>query len=782
MLYDKTKIIKHIETIKRSDSDKLKDFFSKNDYFLRINKIMIVAIIFSLFSFYIKEKYIQLKSQFLYLFLNIICYILSSFKNKQLIILSQIILIQGCWMNILFIGEDLINLSKVNPIDSTKYISLTYTVSIIYYSLTLVKKNYVLASLIINFIAAHIIQLRFHNSELFLERCTEEYGLILFLFFVTFYNRDKIAEMEEQILIKENLQRNMANFYNEILDRTINYHLLVYNNKERIFINKSFNYLISQCHSITKKASTSLDYIDYTEKDIDDILDLLMLDSNLSTSFKNILNEVLSQQDDNKEKDKIIFNGKFSFRNLLYFDVHIRKNFYTENFNPIQIEIYDITAYKKAENKIVDEMDKRQKVFGRIIHEFKTPLIAVSTIAKQVKDNINDYNKIDDIKTSVNQIENITSYISFLISDFIQLSKGESQLSIELAHINLEEICCFCINILKSILQLKHKEAFVTPCLIFDQNIKNYFILCDEVRIKQMLLNFLSNAAKFTKHGSIELICTIQYDQAKRIRKPYLKIVINDTGLGMNKEQLEIINKKKYDNIKIDRKINEFGTGLGISITHQIADALNMDMSIISTEGKGTTVQIDYFNIKDKNDSVTIYSPKSSKASSVTLPFIDAEIEDPYLFNNPLLLLNDFEESKMKILIADDSLFVRNPVVNLFVKVLKFKGLYPSYDIVQCNDGFDVIKEVINDQKDKRIKLILSDNEMEFFNGGETLKILKNLYRNRRISQLPYSICFTADTTQINVDSLLALGFNKVIDKEIKTKDVESIIDNLIAN
>jgi len=156
--------------------------------------------------------------------------------------------------------------------------------------------------------------------------------------------------------------------------------------------------------------------------------------------------------------------------------------------------------------------------------------------------------------------------------------------------LDFKELIHFCFQILKSLLFCnKTKNEKINACHFIDPNIDYFIAESDEVRMKQIILNFISNAVKFTREGRIKLKC-------KKIEienQFFIKISVSDTGIGI-KEGEKALLFKDFGIIENDFKIinNKFGTGLGLSISKSIVERLEIKLDYDSEYMKGSKFYI----------------------------------------------------------------------------------------------------------------------------------------------------------------------------------------------
>ena len=238
-------------------------------------------------------------------------------------------------------------------------------------------------------------------------------------------------------------------------------------------------------------------------------------------------------------------------------------------------------------------------------------------------------------------VKAICSYTSFLICDFIHSAQNK-ELEINLKPINFFQILQFCQVVTNALIkssgnenvicQLSYMKNILDPSLNLNSfsPIKEFeemfLVISDEVRLKQLFLNFLSNAVKFTKYGNITI--DIDFNDNKtnhdysvkkcqtenlslKNNKTDIIITITDTGMGLNEEQLEKIRLKKSNELVVNRIINSMGTSLGLSICHGILEKLDYDMEIKSKLNEGTTIKIILKNVIKKRNEFSINEESS---------------------------------------------------------------------------------------------------------------------------------------------------------------------------
>jgi signal transduction histidine kinase/CheY-like chemotaxis protein/HPt (histidine-containing phosphotransfer) domain-containing protein len=240
--------------------------------------------------------------------------------------------------------------------------------------------------------------------------------------------------------------------------------------------------------------------------------------------------------------------------------------------------IYGILVKQQAE---VAAANRAKSAFlASMSHEIRTPMNAIIGMAelllrREIPQEAR--NDVQDIKQAGNNLLSI-------INDILDFSKIEAgKLEIIPSEYLFVSLLNDTVNIVR--MRLAHKPIrFYTN---IDSNIPNSLI-GDEVRLRQIMLNLLSNAAKYTEKGHISLTVVVE---KLDVEKVWLKITVSDTGKGMKSEDV----KKLFgDFVQVDTKKNRGieGTGLGLAITKKLCEAMGGDISVESEYGKGSVFTV----------------------------------------------------------------------------------------------------------------------------------------------------------------------------------------------
>jgi CheY-like chemotaxis protein/anti-sigma regulatory factor (Ser/Thr protein kinase) len=223
--------------------------------------------------------------------------------------------------------------------------------------------------------------------------------------------------------------------------------------------------------------------------------------------------------------------------------------------------------------------ESKSSFLASMSHEIRTPMNAITgmteLLLRRGRSELSDEarNEVHDIKQAGNNLLSI-------INDILDFSKIEAG---KLEIIPVEYLFASLINDTVNIIRMKLEGKPIRFYTNIDSSIPNT-LTGDEVRLRQIILNLLSNAAKYTEKGCISLTITMEEQDTEQVR---LKITVTDTGKGMKPEDME----KLFGNfVQVDTKKNKGieGTGLGLAITKKLCEAMGGEISVESEYGKGS--------------------------------------------------------------------------------------------------------------------------------------------------------------------------------------------------
>jgi nitrogen-specific signal transduction histidine kinase/CheY-like chemotaxis protein len=242
----------------------------------------------------------------------------------------------------------------------------------------------------------------------------------------------------------------------------------------------------------------------------------------------------------------------------------------------------DINDHKLLETKLKEAMESKSQFLSRMSHEIRTPLIGISGMVSFLQDTVLNEEQLD----YTNTIQTSANSLLMIINDILDLSKvdaGMMKLSYEWFHTSslIEDV-----NELVSTMAIsKHLELNY----VVDEDVPP-MVKGDRVRIRQVLLNVIGNAIKFTSEGEVFSTCRVYHDKDDELEKNeiMLEYSILDTGSGFTKEEAELI-FKPFSQIDGSSTRQHGGSGLGLVISRQLVELHGGQMDGTSVPGKGST-------------------------------------------------------------------------------------------------------------------------------------------------------------------------------------------------
>ncbi len=229
-------------------------------------------------------------------------------------------------------------------------------------------------------------------------------------------------------------------------------------------------------------------------------------------------------------------------------------------------------------------------------HDIRTPMNAIIGFTTLAVSHIENQ---EQIKSYLGKILTSSKHLLSLINDILDMSRIESgKVKIEEEEASLPEILHDLQTIVQSDVKAKQLTFYINTL-----DVTNETIICDKLRLNQVLLNILSNAMKYTKSGGTVSVNIIQTDDAPEGYASY-QFRIKDNGIGMSKEFLEHV-FEPFEREQTSTVSGIQGTGLGLAITKNIVDMMNGTITVTSEEGKGSEFVVSFrFRVKNDNDDM----------------------------------------------------------------------------------------------------------------------------------------------------------------------------------
>ncbi len=303
--------------------------------------------------------------------------------------------------------------------------------------------------------------------------------------------------------------------------------------------------------------------------------------------------------------------------------------------NPHTDDILEITLSrniderirKEAEHKailqdalLLAEKASRAKsdFLSRMSHDIRTPMNAVIGYATIAASHIDEKERVKD---SLKKILSSGEHLQGLINDVLDMSRIEAgKESLNLARISISEMIRTVLPMIQSQISTKQIELYVDTI-----DVKNEFVYADAQKIRQLLLNILGNAVKFTSNGG-KISIKIKQAASRKPGHADYTFLIKDTGIGMSKEfQAHLFETFSQERTSTNSK--QLGTGLGMAIAKNYVDMMGGTISVESEVGRGTefTVKLEFKLQEDVKPDARLEQLKGYRALVVDDDFQSCE-------------------------------------------------------------------------------------------------------------------------------------------------------------
>ncbi|MBC3757327.1 response regulator [Hyunsoonleella sp. SJ7] len=383
---------------------------------------------------------------------------------------------------------------------------------------------------------------------------------------------------------------------------------------------------------------------------------------------------------------------------------------------------------EQAKDAALKTSELKSKFISNVSHELRTPLYGVVGLSSLLLDN-NDLNPED--RKHLKSLKYSGDYLLNLINDILQVSKMEhNKIELTSVSVNLSEL----LNNMVGSFNYRLEETNNKIEIAIDNYVPQY-IMCDKVRLSQILINLIGNSIKFTSNGIINLnVKLLSLDP----NKVGLRFEVKDNGIGIPKEKFDTI----FDNFAQleDSNLNYQGTGLGLSITKSLIELFNSEIKLESQVGVGTKIsfEVDFELDITKDNSVATFNSRASKISA--------------------------QKNRYKILVAEDNKINQVVTKNLLEK--------QNYACTLVGNGKEALEEVKKNQYD----LILMDINMPIMNGNEATQAI------RRFNRVLPIIALTASDIDEIKHQYKNVGFNDIIIKPFDNYEFYQVISQNIQN
>lgn len=409
------------------------------------------------------------------------------------------------------------------------------------------------------------------------------------------------------------------------------------------------------------------------------------------------------------------------------------------NVKTAMLTTHDIDREKKLELQAAENLAEAERAnnaktefLSRMSHDIRTPLNGIIGMTHIAQNNFKDP---EIVKDALGKIDHSSNLLLTLINDVLDLSRIESgRVVMAHEHMNLKEIVDGCLLVLKGYLYNRDLEVKINA-----DDFENPNAFGDELHLRQILLNILSNAIKYTHDGGTVEINT----SSKKIdeKKQHFVFSVKDNGIGMSSEFL----KRVFEPFSMENSapLNGMynGSGLGMPIVKKFTELMNGTVNVQSEKDVGTTVTIE----------------------------IDFETDDKFVPSEIELSMGSEESvdySGLKVLLVDDNDLNREVAIYM----LNDRNI----EVVTAVNGEDAVEKFLA-SKPGEYDCIFMDVMMPVMNGYEATKNIRAMEQRADAKTIPI-IAMTANAFSEDIKEALESGMTTHVSKPVNDEKIDEAL------
>lgn len=413
----------------------------------------------------------------------------------------------------------------------------------------------------------------------------------------------------------------------------------------------------------------------------------------------------------------------------------------------------------QAATKAIEESNFKTRFLANMSHEIRTPMNSILGYLDLIENNL--YEDKEELTTFARSGRLSAHALLDTINNILDLSKIEAgKMELDEMEFSVKKEMDKAVSIISQ----TAKDKNIKVVEVYDENIP-HTLFGDATRFRQILLNLLANAVKYTERGQIDIL--IEMDEHKDDIVT-LKTTVRDTGPGISKDSLKML-FRPFSQVHSLRS-NKQGTGLGLVICKEFSNLMGGDINVKSEIGTGTTFEFTVQLgtrpkvIEQKLDYNKIAAGERENGfDGVPVEEIDEKKEFKKAMDN---ITTYVESNKKRILLVED-----NPISqNVEVKLLKSVG----YEVDAVSSGEEAVKAAATG----RYVVVLMDIEMPGMDGLTATQKIRQLETEAK--KIPV-IAVTAHSSMKDREKCLAAGLNDYIAKPISINFLKMTIDQWIS-